>query len=118
MGSRFDFWDFGNISSLAIDKYWLDFNTAMLAEETNLVLVQAGMSTLNLPLAFNMYDFPGGSDGKMSAYSVGDPGSIPGLGRSSGEGNGNPLLYFCLENPMDAKCGRLQFMGSQRVGHD
>ena len=46
-------------------------------------------------------DFPGGSDGKASAYNVGDPGSIPGLRRSSGEGNGNPLQYSCLENPMD-----------------
>ena len=44
---------------------------------------------------------PGGSDGKVSAYSAGDPGSIPGSGRSSGEGNGNPLQYSCLENPMD-----------------
>ena len=42
-----------------------------------------------------------GSDGKASAYSVGDPGSIPRLGRSSGEGNGNPLQYSCLENPKD-----------------
>ena len=48
-----------------------------------------------------MLEFPGGSDGKASAYSVGDPGSIPGSGRSSGEGNGNPLQYSCLENPMD-----------------
>ena len=46
-------------------------------------------------------DFPGGSDGKVSAYNVGDLGSIPGLGRSSGEGNGNPLQYSCLENPID-----------------
>ena len=46
-------------------------------------------------------DFPGGSDGKVSAYSVGDPGSIPGLGRSSGEGNDNLLQYSCLENSMD-----------------
>ena len=46
-------------------------------------------------------DFPGGSDGKASVYNVGDPGSIPGLGRSLGEGNGNPLQYSCLENPMD-----------------
>ena len=38
---------------------------------------------------------------KVSAYYVGDPGSIPGLGRSPGEGNGNPLQYSCLENPMD-----------------
>ena len=45
--------------------------------------------------------FPGGSDGKVSAYNVGDPGSIPGLGRSPGEGNGNPLQYSCLENPTD-----------------
>ena len=45
--------------------------------------------------------FPGGSDGKASAYNARDPGSIPGLGRSSGEGNGNPLQYSCLENPMD-----------------
>ena len=44
---------------------------------------------------------PGGSDGKASAYNVGDPGSIPGLGRSSGEGNGNPLQYSRLENPTD-----------------
>ena len=46
-------------------------------------------------------DFPGGSDSKVSAYNVGDPGSIPRLGRSPGEGNGNPRQYFCLENSMD-----------------
>ena len=40
-------------------------------------------------------------DGKVSAYSAGDPGSVPGLGRSPGEGNGTPLQYSCLENPMD-----------------
>ena len=45
--------------------------------------------------------FPGGSDGKASAYNVGDPGLIPGLGRSPGEGNGNAFQYSCLENPMD-----------------
>ena len=48
-----------------------------------------------------LIDFPGGSDGKASAYRVGDPGSISGSGRSPGEGNGNPLQYSCLENPMD-----------------
>ena len=46
-------------------------------------------------------DFPGGSDSKASAYNVGDLGSNPGSGRSSGEGNGNLLQYSCLENPMD-----------------
>ena len=45
--------------------------------------------------------FLGGSDSKPSACNVGEPGSIPGLGRSPGEGNGNPLQYSCLENPMD-----------------
>ena len=46
-------------------------------------------------------DFRGGSDGKASACNVGDPGSIPGSGRSPGEGNGKPLQYSCLKNPMD-----------------
>ena len=45
--------------------------------------------------------FPSGSDGKASTCNAGDLGSIPGLGRSPGEGNGNPLQYSCLENPMD-----------------
>ena len=45
--------------------------------------------------------FPGGSDGKASVYNAGDLSSIPGLGRSSGEGNGNPLQYSCLDNSMD-----------------
>ena len=45
--------------------------------------------------------FPGGSEIKASACNVGDLGSIPGSGRSPGEGNGNPLQYSCLENPMD-----------------
>ena len=45
--------------------------------------------------------FSGGSEGKASACNAGDPGSIPGLGRSPGEGNGNPLQYSCLENAMD-----------------
>ena len=46
--------------------------------------------------------FPGGSDSKEFACNVGDLGSIPGLGRSSGEGNSNPLQYSCLENPIDS----------------
>ena len=46
--------------------------------------------------------FPGGSEVKAPACNVGDPGSIPGLGRSPGEGNGNPLQYSCLETPMDS----------------
>ena len=45
--------------------------------------------------------FPGGSEVKASAWNVGDQGSIPGSGRSPREGNGNPLYYSCLENPME-----------------
>ena len=72
---------------------------------------------------------PGGSDGKVSAYNVGDLGSIPGSRRSSGEGNGNPLQYCCLENPMDggawwaAICGvaqswtRLKWLSSSSIFH-
>ena len=45
--------------------------------------------------------FPGGSDGKESTFNVGDLGSISGLGRSPGEGNGHPLQYSCLQNSTD-----------------
>ena len=50
---------------------------------------------------FNARGFPGNSDGKESACNVGAPGLIPGLGRSPGEGNGNPFQYSCLENSTD-----------------
>ena len=74
---------------------------------------------LELEFAYGNQDFPGGSDGKASVYNAGDLGSIPGSGRFPGEGNGNPLQYSCLENPMDvgAWC-RLLPMRSQRVQHD
>ena len=61
--------------------------------------------------------FCGGSDGKESVCNAGDPGSITGLGRSPGEGNGYPLQYSCLGNPMDRGAWGLQSLGSQRVGH-
>ena len=47
------------------------------------------------------FDFPGDSDSKVSTYRAGDPGLIPQSGISPGEGNGNPLQYYCLENAMD-----------------
>ena len=58
----------------------------------------------------------GGSDGKVSAYNVGDLGSIPGLGRSPGEGNGNPLQYSCLENPMDGRAWWAKVHGVAKSG--
>ena len=62
-----------------------------------------GKKTVLTVTNFHIMGFPGGSDGKVSVCSAGDPGSIAGLGRSSGEGNGSPLQYSCLENPMDGK---------------
>ena len=53
------------------------------------------------PIRSPSMGFPGGSDGKASVCNAGDPGSIPGSGKSPGEGNGNPLQYSCLENPMN-----------------
>ena len=55
-------------------------------------------AVLKAPIACG---FPGGSEVKVSARNVGDPGSIPGSGRYPGEGNGNPLQYSCLEKPME-----------------
>ena len=68
---------------------------------------------LNLSLLIK--GFSGGSDGKASACNAGDPGSIPGLGRSPGEGNGNSLQYSCLENPWTEEPGRLQSMGLKEL---
>ena len=65
-----------------------------------------------------MKGFPGGSDGKESAFSAGDPGLIPGLGRSPGEGNSNPGQYPAWRIPWTEDSGRLQSTGLQRVGHD
>ena len=61
--------------------------------------------------------FPDGSDSKESPCNAEDLGSIPGLGRSPGGGHGNPLQYFCLENPTDRGASRTIAMWSQRVGH-
>ena len=62
--------------------------------------------------------FPSSSDSKESACNARDLGSIPRLGRSSGEGNGNLLQYSCLENPMDRGTWQATVHGFARVGHD
>ena len=61
--------------------------------------------------------FPSDSDSIESSCNVGDLGSIPGLGRASGGGHGNPLQYSCLENPRRQEPGGPQSIGLQRVGH-
>ena len=66
------------------------------------ILIPAcALSSPAFHMMYSIYSFPGSLDSKASAYNAGDPGSIPGSGRSPGEGNGNPLQYSCLENPMD-----------------
>ena len=71
------------------------------------------IGTINEGSELLRWHFHGGSNGKESACSEGDPRSIPGLGRSPGEENGNSLQYSCLENPMAEEPGGLQSMGSQ-----
>ena len=66
-----------------------------------------------LPQLTNL-GLPGGSDSKESVCNAGDPGLIPGLGRSPGEGNGNPLQYSCLENPMDGGTWRATVHGAAK----
>ena len=73
---------------------------------------------LVLVIFFKNKGFPGSSVGKESACHAGDPGSIPGSGRSPGEGYGKPLYYSCLENPMDRRAWWAAVHGLQRVGHD
>ena len=63
------------------------------------ILLKSKFSPLIIKIAYQ--GFPGGSDSKESACNAGNPALIPGLGRSPGEGNGNPHQYSCLENPMD-----------------
>ena len=81
--------------------FWL--RAWYLELETNKKKTEAVHLTRGLLATTTMLfeDFPGGSDGKASVYNVGDLGSIPGSGISPGEGNGTPLQYSCLENPMD-----------------
>ena len=61
---------------------------------------------LNFPSVFHLFFIPYCSEVKVSAWNAGDPGSIPGSGRSPGEGNGTPLQYSCLENPMDGEASQ------------
>ena len=84
-----------------------------------------GVSALALVLPMNIHVicgmlecFPGGAEVKASACNVGDLGLTPGSGRSPGEGDGNPLQYSCLENPMDRGAWWATVHGSQRVGCD
>ena len=67
----------------------------------SLCMINSLLLNLGPKREFSYLSFPGGSDGKVSACNAGYLGLTPGLGRSPGEGNGNPLQYSCLENPTD-----------------
>ena len=73
---------------------------------------------LLLDLFYKVQGFPGSSVGEDTACNAGDPGSIPGSGRSSGEGNDNPLQYSCLENPMDRGTWQATVHEVPRVGQN
>ena len=80
---------------------------------------EASKDRLTLLLGAKAVGFPSGSEVKVSSCNAGDAGLIPGLGRSPGEGNSNPLQYSCLENPMDGGAWwAILPTGLQRVGHD
>ena len=92
--------------------------TALLCSEVLLLLrVLRVILTSNFSSADGLEGlFPGGSDDKESACNVGDVGSIPGLGISPGEANGNPFQYSCLENPHGHR-SLVGYRGSHRVGY-
>ena len=82
-------------------------NSPLLQNPKNTLLVRIlSKKKKKRILSFIPLGFPGGSVGKESACNAGDPVSISGLGRSPGEGNGNPLQYSCLENLMDRGAGQ------------
>ena len=87
----------GILGSLQSGSKWI---LACFAQSP-LVQSNFGQSLEVLSSSFNLFDFLGGSNGKESVYSAGDPGLICGPGRSPGGGRGNPLQYSCLENLMD-----------------
>ena len=78
---------------------------------------EKGVTDLTITYNGKNLRFPGGSDGKESACNPGDLGSVPGLRRTPGEGNGNPLQYS-WRIPWTEEPGGLQSLGLQRVGHD
>ena len=82
------------------------------------ITVYLKQSTDSVQSLSNYQGFPCSSIGKEPACNAGDPGSIPGSGRSPGEGNGNSLQYSCLENLKDRGAWRATFHGVTRVGHD
>ena len=91
----------GVCQSCALSPCLFNLHAEYIMQNAGLDEAQSVMKIVRRNINNLRYDFLGGSDGKASAYNVGNAGLIPGSGRSPGEGNGNPLQYSCLENPID-----------------
>ena len=100
---------------LLLSCFWFCWPLCFILILNNYNILGTVLSTLQILYPFI---FPGGSGGKASACNAGDWGSIPGSGRSTEEGNGNPLQYSCLGNPMHRGAWWATVQGSQRVRHD
>ena len=86
------------------EELWMKVHTVQVAaNKTNPKRKKSKKAKWLSEEALQIAGIPGGSEVKASACNAGDPGSIPELGRSPGEGNGNPLQYSCLENPMEGR---------------
>ena len=96
-----------------VNLFLLPYRLRVLLQITQLLF----SGRLGFELKFDT-SFPGGSVVKNALANAGDVGLIPGSGRSPGEGNGNPLQYSCLGNPMDRGAGRATVQGAARVKHD
>ena len=94
---------------------WGSLDTSLSFSELQLPFCSKGHPWSLTPV---LSSFPGGSVGKESACTAGDPSSIPELGKSPGEGNGNPLQYSCLGNPMDRGAWQAIVHWVARVGYD
>ena len=91
------------VMGFTLPSLWRSFSSWSVLSDRQLNTTKKKLEFFLLALGpcLAVLDFPGGSDGKESACNVGDPGSVPGLRRSPGEGNGYPLQYSHLENSMD-----------------
>ena len=89
------------ICKIAFGFYFMELNSEALEKEKMEEVLVGTHFLRHLKTRWQFLDFSGGSDSKASVYDAGDLGSSPGSGRSLGEGNGNPLQYYCLENPTD-----------------
>ena len=103
-----------NPSILEVNRRFQDFNTLPKPWKNLVLNILFLFYFSHICILLTCRDFLGGSDDKESAHNAGDPGSIPGLERSPGEGNDNPFQYSCLENPY----GQRSLVGYSPCGHE